>query len=233
MLIKKFNFADLSGGNKKPANETVKTKDDKVVFEYFGAEVKVEEPKYTESDLKKAKDEAFNKGFQDASKQSQNQLATSQTNQESQIAALCNNIIQKIESVSITLVEKNKQFQQECIELASKIAKRIAGEALKNDPHENIAKLFETSIKEFYSEPEVNVKINPKHLESLNSRFSKVAIQKNFAGKINFIPDSKINEIDCILEWANSGASIKNDEVIEKIDAIISEYCKSIYNKHE
>jgi flagellar biosynthesis/type III secretory pathway protein FliH len=228
MNIKKFSFSDLS--TKKPESAEQHIASDKH-FEFFGVRKEVEEPKYTDSDVKKITEDAFSRGYGQAKDEANAQQKLSQDNIETQIFALCNSIVTRVESSIKMLEEQNKIFQQACVQLASKIAKRIGGEALKHDPTENIARIFETSIKEFYHEESVNIKVNPKYIEELNSRFSKIAIQKNFSGKVNFIPDAKIAEFDCVIEWKNSGISLKNEELIQKVDDLITEYCKSIYSK--
>lgn len=233
MQVKKFNFSDLKPSTMQPEAAIKAEASGDKVFEYFGSQIKAEEPEFTKSDIKKAEDAAYKKGYEEASTQMQKTVAQNQNNVEQQILNQCNLLLQKIETANKTLQEKNSKFQEDCILLAGKIAKHIAAEAIKNDPTENIAKLFESSIKEFYSEPEIKITVNTKLLEQLSSRFNKIAIQKNFVGKINFIPDSKIPETDCSIEWGSTGLSIKHEEVIQKIDDIINEYCKSVYNKSE
>lgn len=228
MNIKKFSFSDLS--NKKPAPAEQNIVNNKS-FEFFGVRKEVEEPKYTESEIRKITEDAFARGYGQAKDEANAQQKISQDNIETQVFALCNSIATRVESSIRILEEQNKIFQEACVQLASRIAKRIGGEALKQDPTENIARIFESSIKEFYHEESINIKVNPKYIDELNSRFSKIAIQKNFSGKVNFIPDAKIAEFDCVIEWQNSGISLKNEELIQKVDDLITEYCKSIYSK--
>lgn len=114
-----------------------------------------------------------------------------------------------------------RKISEDSTKLAFEITRKIAGNALKENPQENIIALVKKCMNVIAHEPSVTIIVNPSIASVIRERTEKMIKEKNFTSKIEVKDNPSVTETDCLIQWANGGAEINMSEKWQKIEEIL------------
>jgi len=181
------------------------------------AVLKNEEVLLTKKDIKAAEERGYRKGLEEG----RSEVDAASMEVQKKVSVVLEEVGEKMDNLFASYDNSLRESSDNSVRLALKIAKKIAGEALKANPEEAVVSIVKQSINHLYGEPEVNISINPALIGSVEEKIKKVAKEKRFDGKIIFHEDANIAESDCLIDWKDGGAGISTKEIWQKIENII------------
>jgi len=159
--------------------------------------------------------EAESKGFQNgyaAGQQDEAAAAAQRT------AAAFERVGDTLEHFARGVVAAEQRIEQESIELALTIARKLVPELMMRQPFGEIQALVTECFRQLTSAPHVVVRVNDALHETATQQLTEIARTRGFDGRLVVIAEPEIALGDCKIEWADGG--VVRD--LNKIDAAVA-----------
>jgi flagellar assembly protein FliH len=98
-----------------------------------------------------------------------------------------------------------ESIRTEAAGLALAATRKLAGAALAATPEAEIAEALEAAMQQAVSEPRLLIKTAPRLAVAIEARAAKLAAEHGFEGRMQFLPDPKLRDSDCRIEWRGGG----------------------------
>ena len=214
MKVTPFSFTDLANDTEESAPVT------NTPFSSFtNPNVKETiEVSFTAKQLEESEQEGYQRGHNDGINEGRKE--SYELNQR--LDDTINKITPHIENLFNQYINFIENSTKETTNLALEIAKKIAGDAIKDDPMPTIEKTVEKCLPFLFNEPKISVIVNPELEEKLNNKITIIVSNTNFEGDINIVSDPNIGLGDCKVKWQDGGAEISREKQIQRIEEIIN-----------
>jgi flagellar assembly protein FliH len=159
--------------------------------------------------------EAEAKGFREGYEGGQQDATAAATQQT---AAAFGQIGDTIERFARGVVAAEQRIEQESIELALAIARKIVPELMARQPFGEVEALVTECFRQLTSAPHVVVRVNDALLETAREQLTEIARNRGFDGRVVVLAEPEIALGDCKIEWADGG--VVRD--IGKIDTAVT-----------
>ncbi len=176
---------------------------------------------YSEEELAESKNQGYDEGYKAgiaATETKEKQLQEERgQNIQTILTDMNNRVGEFFRSYNTTIAEQISKTES----ISFEIAKKIAGDALKENPTENIKTLVKNSMEQLFDRPSVNILVNTEIVEDIKKHIESI-LSSNTDGKEVFIKG--VDEVligDCKIEWASGGISLNTGDIIEKCRIII------------
>jgi flagellar assembly protein FliH len=103
------------------------------------------------------------------------------------------------------------------LELATALARRIAGDALSRDPMAAIAEAAAQSFQHLRGVPHLAVRLNDALVEPADELLRRMARERGFDGRVVVLGDPEIAPGDVRLEWADGGVVRDRSRIEEAV----------------
>jgi flagellar assembly protein FliH len=146
--------------------------------------------------------EAENKGFGDgfaAGQQDANAVAAQRT------AAAFEQVGGALERFAQHVVAAEQRIEQDSIELALAISRKLVPELMIRQPFGEIEALVTECFRQLTSAPHVVVRVNDALHETARDQLTEIARTRGFEGRLVVIAEPEIALGDCKIEWADGG----------------------------
>ncbi len=216
MALEKFMFDrsfDIGGDN--PTEAVVEESPE------VEAEPEVVVPTFSEEELEAAKQEAFNKGKEEA-------LSESATAIENQIVETTKSISEKLDSLIIGQLTANKDIFSDAIKVSHAVTKKAFPMTTTEQGSTEIENVIRQVLVQVLEEPRVEVHVHPTIQSLLQERVEKVSADTHYDGRLYITADENVAEGDCEIKWSNGGAERNLDDLISQADAIIEANLSSL-----
>ena len=97
------------------------------------------------------------------------------------------------------------RLEDEAIELAVAVARKLAPELVQREPFAEIAALANECFRQLSNAPHVVVRVNDALLETARTRLDETARNCGFEGRLVVVAEPDIATGDCRIEWADGG----------------------------
>ena len=178
------------------------------------------------ADMKK---EAYDKGYAEGrasvdTEQSDKQLSIQkdQTSLQKVQNELLTEMIHKANVIVERLQDTLKEQEDEIRRVALAISKKILPMFVSRFGTDDITAIVSHTLQEMKREPRIVVKLNEADFEALNDKLQTMAQEQAFHGKLIVISDEKIQQGDCLVEWAEGGAEKNIQNTLSEIDKIVT-----------
>ncbi len=183
----------------------------------------VEQPKapvFVEKDIL----ESRQKGYEDGYAKGYAGAKSDEAETAKKIQVSLDDITIKLAAMGEALKTRNEMNIQNMVVLALKIARKVAGTALKNDPYTEIENIFLANIHLLFEEPTISISVNPELVENITQRISTLAKIEGFKNNIEVSGNPALGEGSCDVKWNGGGIRSNKDEVWNQIE----ELCESL-----
>lgn len=181
---------------------------------------KPKEPAFSEKDILESRqrgyEEGYAKGYAGA-KSDELELAK-------KIQVSLDDISIKFAAIGEAIKTRNEMNVQNMVVLALKIARKVAGTAIKNDPYIEIENIFMSNINLLFEEPTVSIMVNPELVENITGRITTLAKIEGLKNNIEISGNPAIPPGSCDVKWHGGGIRSNKDEVWQQIE----ELCESL-----
>lgn len=193
-------------------------KDQEFIPFMAGKKKKEEIPSYKPEDLELAEKKGYDKGY----KEGLAKIDNDRINADKRITDTIASLAVRIEELSKKYETDLQLIAKDSTRLAYEIARKVAGDALKSNPQENIVSMFSKCLSLISHENAVSIIANPSVAKQLEEKVNIIAKEKNITTKINVAENPSVAETDCIFKWANGGAELNLAEKWKKIAEMIN-----------
>ncbi len=171
---------------------------------------------YSEKDLSDSKskgfEEGYAKGFKDATD------AAEEVNKS--ILETSNEIVKQAQEL---IKQRNLGQEKQAKDLASitlRIARKIAGKALKSEPLVEVEEVISKSLKMLFEEPKILINVNDRVAGELTKKIDSIAEKADFTGVIEVKGSDKIGLCSCDISWQGGGVVSDKESVFKEINRI-------------
>jgi flagellar biosynthesis/type III secretory pathway protein FliH len=169
---------------------------------------------YNQEELDKKKSEGYAEGYSKAKEELKQQ--------EENINANITQVLSKIEQNLVTLIDKQKESDNEIIKSMTELSLAIAKKMIETVPATEKEAELEKSIKKILelirNEQELTIYIHPLHEKNLEAKIKELQQKSNFNGKITLKAGNDINEYDCRVEWQNGIIESSKEKIWHEIE---------------
>ena len=165
--------------------------------------------------------EAEQRGFRDgfAAGQQDAEAAAAQ-----RPAAAFERVGDALERCARHIVVAEQRIEQESIELAVAIARKLAPELMLREPFAEIAALVTECFRQLIAAPHVVVRVNDALHEIARERLTEIARTRGFEGRLVVVAETEIAPGDCKIEWADGGVIRDQARIDDAIATAIARY---------
>jgi flagellar assembly protein FliH len=148
--------------------------------------------------LAEAESKGFRDGF-DAAEKEGSLVAQRRT------AAAFEQIGGALTKIATGLAAVETRLENEAIELAVAVARKLAPELIQRQPFTEIAALATDCLRQLASAPHVVIRVNDALLEAARTQLDEIARTCGFEGRLVVVAEPEIALGDCHIEWADGG----------------------------
>ena len=169
-------------------------------------------PSFSEQQMNEAKQQAFQQGYASGKIDAEAAINKQAEAEAAAIKAVLDLISNRITIASETHTEYLKSQQEVMLRTILAVARKVAGDALKSEPHASVESLLRECVGLVAGTERVVVAVPPAKLEGLRQAIKLVREQlTGFQGELVIEPDANLGENDCRVEW-NNGQAVRNTE---------------------
>lgn len=145
-----------------------------------------------------------------------------------EIEAQTNEALGHLQTAVQTLFEDRqtieKNLEDQSVQLAHLIAKKLSSSLINKYPSEEIDKLILESLTTGYKEPKITIRVSNELIEPITEKIKQMASVAGFQGELQIIADPSFTIFDCAVEWPNGGLSRKIGDLEKQIQAKVENY---------
>ncbi len=212
VLVEPFEFRSLA---EHFADEKASAGGDK--FSEFAKDEEEFVITYTLEQLQESEEEGYTRGKIDGINEGHKEGY--ELNQK--IRDALSNMVVKIEQLFHQHNELVNNSIKETSSLALQIAKKLAGNALQENPDQVIEGAIAQCFKFLFNEPNVDIVVHSSLAKSLEEKINKIVSESQFSGNIKITGDDAVAVGDCRIQWQGGGASCSLEERNQKIQDVI------------
>jgi flagellar assembly protein FliH len=150
--------------------------------------------------LAEAESRGFREGFAAAEKEA---VAVA----ERRTAAAFEQIGDALDRIARRLTAVEQRIENEAVELAVAVARKLAPELVLREPFAEIAELATECLKQLAACPHVVVRVNDALHETAREQLAEIARRCGFEGRLVVLAEPEIALGDCRIEWADGGVA--------------------------
>ena len=162
--------------------------------------------------LKAEEKEAYERGLQ-----------TARDGIESTMAALLENIGNKLTTLIADSSKAEENAEQEAFALARAVVEKLVPNLTAENAAEIVKKFIAENFNSFKNEAKLSFYIHPDIISYVQETIAKLANSYDFEGKISLHKDASIEKSDCRVEWENGGVERNSAALGEKIKDMLAD----------
>jgi flagellar assembly protein FliH len=183
----------------------------------------IEEITYTAEQLEESEKEGYERGKIDGINEGRKDSYAL----DQQLIEVVSKIAPTMQNLFTSYNQKIQNSTDETVALAVKIAQKIAGDALAENPLPIIEKATKQCLEFLFKEPHVNIIVHDSLAEQLKTNMVDITSATGFDGNVEINGNPNIALGDCKIEWKGGGAEVNAESRIQDIDKIISSINKT------
>lgn len=122
---------------------------------------------------------------------------------------------------------RREQMKIDAATMAHAFARKIAPQALRDAPLEDIRDMIETYVALCYNEPRIVIRVADMLVDPLKDLSAKIAQEQGYMGKIVILGDDHMQGSDCKIEWADGGAERNEQKITHELDRLAARYIEA------
>lgn len=222
-MLKRYDFESLL--EKSAAGGKIKVIPFSNLFEPQNKnEPKEPEKKFTDEDLENAKKESYQNGFSSGLSEGQTIGKGERIVIEQNIDSSLKTITSKIDEIFSAVEKQKDHLTKTFTKLSFDIAKKIAGNAIKENPTEKIEQAFKDTINLLGQEIKISIFVNTSQKADIEAKIGQIVATTEHVGKVSIKADDNIAQNDCRIEWEGGSLDLNNQKVIDDINTILLKF---------
>ena len=106
------------------------------------------------------------------------------------------------------------------MELSLKVARKVAGTALKSEPYEEIENVIRQSLPLLFDEPKISIAVNTDLVENIEKRITALAKSEGFKNTIEISGSTSLTHGSCDIQWNGGGIKGHKDIIWNQIEQL-------------
>ncbi|MDX1949293.1 MAG: FliH/SctL family protein [Rickettsiales bacterium] len=228
MNISKLNLVNFSNGQTIEVSQSQNAVSTISKFSFFSLENKSEDKEFTkeqfESEIAKAKQQAFEEGYSKAKQEFDNYLKNEDIRIKDQVSSMLTRFLESLKKFKTEQAE----YKLNLAKLSNEFVKKICANKINENSSEIFINAIENISKIIEKEPQILIKANETLIIKLQSSIEEFFV-KNLPNTMpKFEISENLNHNEIYIEWEKSGISVNLNERINAIDEIFAEFIKTL-----
>lgn len=182
---------------------------------------------HTDEALEKAKKQAYQEGLQKGTAEGTEKGKGERLVVEKQLEQVVNKLATQIQNQTQVYEKEREQERLDVVTLALQIARKVAHEALNEQPETAIESLVNQCIEFALHEPSFVIQLHPEMAPVMTEYLTKQPGMAERMGKQVIIePKEELALTDCTMQWQNGGANLSINERWQQIERVLEHYRK-------
>jgi flagellar assembly protein FliH len=180
------------------------------------------EPTFTQTEVEAMKQIVHAQGYDEAKKELEDTLRQEAEKRDQTLQNAINTLSAKLAEMQQTTAAQMDAYQKSLVTITGVIAKKLAGEALKEDPTPRIEAAIQKCQQFIAKYTALSITLNPDTKDILEKRFSSA----EQAATLTFNADETMPPQDCKIEWPGGGAVLDHTSLSEEVEKVLEETTK-------
>ena len=142
-------------------------------------------------------------------------------------------VASQMQLILARLAGESEQLREESARLAIAAARKIAGKAIDEWPHETIVETATEALRDLRSEPRFSVRCAPDIVEIVAEHLEKAARDCGFDGAVIVRGDDALQSADCRLEWGAGAIERSTEEIEARLADIVQRWLSAAPQEHD
>jgi flagellar assembly protein FliH len=130
-------------------------------------------------------------------------------------------------SIFASLDAERLAVEKQAIELAVRIARKLAGRVIEREPTAEIRALVADTLGPLRKAPHLVLRLAEVDADPIRGEVERIARETGFDGRIVILGEPDLPRGDCRIEWADGGIVRDGAAVEAEIDAAVSRYLEA------
>jgi flagellar assembly protein FliH len=179
-------------------------------------------PTFSEQEMEQAKQAAYQEGRSAGQLEAEAKINKAAEESAAAMQALLDVIANRITLASEEHTQFLKNQQDIILKVTLAIARKIAGEALKNDPYASVESLLKECMGLIAGSERIVLTVTPQKSDDLRRCIGVLkTLLHDFGGEIIIEQDASFADNDCRVEWKNGQASHSEEAVWTEIESLL------------
>ncbi len=179
------------------------------------------EPVFNESQVKDAEQTGYCRGFLEGEKELREQAEAAAGKLQQDLL----NAVEKLAGNVHRMMTEYNQFSQtqrgELPKLALAIARKVAGQALKNDPMPAIESMVKTCVDRLLPQPHIVITVAEPLVAALRERLAEYYAHNQDPGEISIEGNPALTAADCKIVWEHGTAARSTASLWREMEALV------------
>lgn len=176
---------------------------------------------FSEEQLKAAERDSYKKGFLEGTEEGRKQAESEQAALDRKLAES----VQKFAHCLTPLLDDYKQMitqmKQDLPKVGLCIAKKVAGDALAQNPQAAVEEIAARCVETMIGEPKLVITVHPSLVTPLEKKLRSVAERMESATALSVAGDEKMDAADCRVEWKYGAMERHTGQLWEQIEQAV------------
>lgn len=133
-------------------------------------------------------------------------------------------IARAVEQVAGRLTETEKRIENQAIDIALAVARKLCHELTNREPLAEMMSLIADCLRHQIRTPHIVIRLNDSLFDEARGRIETLAKQSGFEGRLVILADPEIAGGDAMIEWADGGIITDRAATDAKITELVSRY---------
>jgi|GEM_PF-6627236 len=173
-------------------------------------------PIFSEKELYEVKQQSYEEGYA----KGYSGAKSLEAEIEKQIQVSLADITIKLAAIGEAVKTRNNQHIKELTSLVIRVARKVAGTALKNEPYSEIEKIISESLPLLFDEPTVTISVNNTLVDNVDSRIRAIIKNEGFKNHIEINGNQELSPGSCEIQWKGGGLRSNKDELWVQIEKL-------------
>ena len=170
--------------------------------------------------VKEAENAAFARGFAAAT-------AEAKSSSEAHASAALERIAGALETLDRGLSMVTARLENQAIDVAVAVAKKLAPELIAREPFAELAALAIDCFQHLIATPHVVVRVNDALHETARARLDEIVRARGLDSRLVVLAEPDIASGDCRIEWADGGINRDSAATTAAIDEAVKRYIEA------
>lgn len=175
------------------------------------------EPVYSEKQLLETRQKAYEEGYA----KGYNGAKSDEAEVEKIIQVTLGEITLKLAAIGEAVKTRNNEHIKELAELIIRVARKVAGTALRKEPYAEIEHVIKASLPLLFDEPSVSITVSNDLVANIAGRITSLARSEGFLNNIEISGSNSLSLGSCNIEWNGGGIRSNKDGIWEQIESVM------------
>lgn len=176
---------------------------------------------FTQKDVERADSDGYQRGYQEGQQVGLTEGQQERFALDQQLATALESTISQLTTLVSEYQAKLKETYENVTLMAVEIARKIAGDALRDDPMPRIETMVRECVSQMMKEPKIIVNVHTSLFDIMQQKLHVISQEKGLGDAISVEENAALAPADCKIDWQDGGALLDTAHMWREIEKVV------------